>query len=170
MLQSKLVLFDEYPVENAHSIIRARTNNSDTAEQLIHKAKPSFQAKQTQTNFRQHFAPTKHLLISQNSLAKLKAKCAKILADMFAKIVKHPDKAVLSGKGENTRVQLPKLFGEGGGEEMKAKILPLHVGHCSSNPPNEKKKCELPSCTEAGDGEWMLFDRCSHSFHLNYLS
>ena len=39
MLQSNLVLFDEYPVENAHSIIRARTNDSDTAEQLIQKAK-----------------------------------------------------------------------------------------------------------------------------------
>ena len=42
MLQSNLVLFDEYPVENAHSIIRARTNDSDTAEQLIQKAKLPF--------------------------------------------------------------------------------------------------------------------------------
>ena len=58
MLQSNLVLFDEYPVENAHSIIRARTNDSDTAKQLIQKAKASFQAKQAQTNFREHFTPT----------------------------------------------------------------------------------------------------------------
>ena len=52
MVQSNLALFDEYPVENAHSIIRAKTNDSDTAEQLIQKAKASFQAKQAQTNFR----------------------------------------------------------------------------------------------------------------------
>ena len=42
MVQSNLALFDEYPVENAHSIIRAKTNDSDTAEQLIQKAKAPF--------------------------------------------------------------------------------------------------------------------------------
>jgi len=62
------------------------------------------------------------------------------LADTFAKIAKHPGNAEFSGKGKNTRVQLPRLFGE---EKMKTKILPL--GHCSSNPPNEKKRCDLPS-------------------------
>ena len=51
---------------------------------------------------------------------------------------------------------------------MKTKILPL--GHCSSNPPNEKKRCDLPSCTVTGDEEWMIFDGCSHSFHLKCLS
>ena len=60
------------------SIKRAKTNDSDTAEQLIQKAKASFQAKQAQTNFREHFTPTKHLLVSQKSLAGLKAKCATI--------------------------------------------------------------------------------------------
>ena len=75
MLQSNLVLFDEYPLENAHSIIRARTNDSETAEQLIKKAKASFQAKQAQINFREDFTPTKHLLIS---LSKLKAVCQNI--------------------------------------------------------------------------------------------
>ena len=165
MLQSNLVLFDEYPVENAHSIIRARTNNSDTAEQLIQKAKASFQAKQAQTNFREHFTPTKHLLISQNSLSKLKAKCAKILADIFAEIAKHPGNAVISGQGKNAKVNLPRLFGE---EEMKTKILPL--GHCSTNPPNERKRCDLPSCTVTGEEAWMIFEGCSHSFHLKCMS
>ena len=70
-------------MENAHSIIRARTNDSDTAELLIQKAKASLQAIQAQTNFREHFTPTKHLLISQNSPSKLKAKCTEILADIF---------------------------------------------------------------------------------------
>ena len=71
MLQSNLVIFDEYPVENAHSIITTRTNDSDTAEQLIQKAKASFHAKQAQINFWEHFTPTKHLLISQNSLSSV---------------------------------------------------------------------------------------------------
>ena len=32
-------IFDEYPVENTHSILRAQTHQSDTAEQLTKKRK-----------------------------------------------------------------------------------------------------------------------------------
>ena len=34
-----LVALDEYPVENFHSILRARTNGTDSAEQIAFKAK-----------------------------------------------------------------------------------------------------------------------------------
>ena len=54
---------------------------------------------------------------------------------------------------------------------MKTKILPL--GHCSTNPPNERKRCNLPSCTVTGDEAWMIFEGCSgcsHSFHLKCMS
>ena len=51
---------------------------------------------------------------------------------------------------------------------MKTKILPL--GHCSTNPPNERKRCDLPSCTVTGEEVWMIFEGCSHSFHLKCMS
>ena len=51
---------------------------------------------------------------------------------------------------------------------MKTKILPL--GHCSTNPPNERKRCDLPSCTVTGDEAWMIFKGCSHFFHLKCMS
>ena len=38
-LQEYLVAFDEYPVENFHSLLRARTKESDTAEQVAFKAR-----------------------------------------------------------------------------------------------------------------------------------
>jgi len=116
MVQSNLALFDEYPVENAHGIIRAKTNDSDTAEQLIQKAKASFQAKQAQTNFREHFPPTKHLLVSQNSLAGLKAKCAKILADTFAKNSQTPRKCSVQWQRKEYKGTAPKII-RGGKDE-----------------------------------------------------
>ena len=50
---------------------------------------------------------------------------------------------------------------------MRTKILPL--GHCSTNPPNERKRCDLPSCTVTGEEAWMIFEGCSHSFHLKCM-
>ena len=41
-------IFDEYPVENTHSIIRAQTQPSDTADKLQQRAKGIFQSKTKQ--------------------------------------------------------------------------------------------------------------------------
>ena len=40
-----LVMLDEYLVENTYSIIRSKTSDSDTVDQLRQKAKGLFQAK-----------------------------------------------------------------------------------------------------------------------------
>ena len=51
VLRLFLLMFDDYPVENAHSIIRSKANDSDTVEQLPQEAKASFQAKAAQCTF-----------------------------------------------------------------------------------------------------------------------
>ena len=51
---------------------------------------------------------------------------------------------------------------------MNTKMLPQ--GHCSSNPSNENKRCDLPSCTVTGDEDLEMFDGCSHSFHCKCIS
>ena len=45
------IIGDEYPVENAHSIICSQTLDSDTAETLSSKVKAIFQSKEKQKNF-----------------------------------------------------------------------------------------------------------------------
>lgn len=59
LLLTNLVIFDEYPVENTHSIIRSKTNTHDTAEQIQKKAKVVFQSKMEQQHFKQHFTQPK---------------------------------------------------------------------------------------------------------------
>ena len=69
LLRNYIAIFDEYPVENTHSILRAQSKPSDTAEQLRKKAKQIFQSKEQQANFRSHF--TSSFLLEKSSLSYL---------------------------------------------------------------------------------------------------
>ena len=60
-------IFDEYPVENTHSIIRAQTQLSDTADKLQQRPEGIFQSKTKQANFRSNSTPPKHLTIRSNN-------------------------------------------------------------------------------------------------------
>ena len=133
-------------------------------DHLQKKAKAIFQAKEAQVNFRNNFTPSKHSLFSQNNLVELKIKCAKLLADIIVRIAKEPGKSVITGQGRNTRVQLPRLFGE---EMMKTKVLPL--AYCGTNSANEWKRCDSPGCMVYTDEEWVVLEGCSHSFHVRCL-
>ena len=55
----------EYPVENARSIIRSKTNDSDTVEQLQQNTKASFQAKAAQCTFKAYFTPPSNFTLRQ---------------------------------------------------------------------------------------------------------
>ena len=68
MLRLFLWMFDEYPVENAHSIIRSKTNDSDTVEQLQQNAfKLHFKQKQLSVNLRHILHPHLASLSGKNN-------------------------------------------------------------------------------------------------------
>ena len=54
LIWQNLVIVDTYPVENAHSIIRSKTNDHDSAEKMQETAKATFQSRQAQSNFRKY--------------------------------------------------------------------------------------------------------------------
>ena len=162
MLRLYLIMFNEYPVEIAHSIIRSKTSDSDsdTAKQLRQKAKTSFQAKAAQHTFKSFFSPPTCFTFSQNQLSYLKTKCADLLASTFIKIGQNPGRGEFKGKGQNLRVVLPQVFG---GDPVKTNVLPL--GYSRERRPDPEKICDMPNCTVMDDTEWVLFEGCSHSFH-----
>ncbi|XP_028515844.1 uncharacterized protein LOC114575348 [Exaiptasia diaphana] len=164
LLRQSLAIFDEYPVENAHSIIRSKTNTNDTAEKLEKKAKAIFQSKRTQKNFKDNFTPSKKQNHALNNLRTIKAKCAVILTSMFSQIAKHPGKASFIEEGKKKKVLLPRVFGN---EKMKIKVLPL--GYCCSTMANQEKRCDLQVCKVTRNEPWTLFEGCSHSFHNTCL-
>ena len=85
------IVSDEYPVENIHSIsiIRAQTQETDTADTLSNKVKAIFQSKQHQNNFRKHFTPPKTFSFSIKQVEYLKMKAGNILANILQGIVKN---------------------------------------------------------------------------------
>ena len=59
LLTNYITIFDEYLVENTHSILRSQTKVSDTANELREKAKSIFQSKDKQLHFRSFFTTPK---------------------------------------------------------------------------------------------------------------
>jgi len=54
MLRAYLVIFDKYPVENVHSIIRSKTNPHNSVESLIKMVKAALESNHTtQTKFQE---------------------------------------------------------------------------------------------------------------------
>lgn len=79
-------------VENTHSILRAQTSPTDTADQLRKKSKTIFQSKEQQSNLRSFFTAPRQFSFSQNKLQFLEVKCAQLLSTMFTKPLTHQDK------------------------------------------------------------------------------
>ena len=159
-------IFDEYPVENTHSIIRAQTQPSDTAAKLQERAKGIFQSKTKQANFRLNFTPPKHFSFSQQQLKYLKVRCAEFLTNIFIVINDHIGCASSFIRRKTKYVRLPHIFGEA---EVKYTALPL--GFSAKHEPNQNCICDLHSCTINDDDEsWKIFQGCWHSFHVKCLN
>ena len=125
-LRQYLVAFDEYPVENFHSILRARTN-TDSAEQIALKAKEIDACKHELHSFKSVFVPPKRFNYSAKGINALKTKAAKFLTTKFECINNHPHMAnqqprVIRQPKNITKWHLPNLFAE---KIVTNRVLPL---------------------------------------------
>ena len=126
LLRNYITIFDEYPVENTHSILRAQTKSSDSADQLRKKAKTIFQSKEKQCNFRSFFTAPKQFSFSHNQLQFLKVKCAQLLSSIFKQLSQTPGQSSFSSEGRSRYVTLPTVCSD---KPMKTNVLPLGF-HC----------------------------------------
>lgn len=144
LLCKYITIFDEYPVENTHSILRAQTKSSDTADQLRKKAKSIFQSKDKQSNFRSFFTAPKQFSFSHNQLQFLKVRCAQLLSSMLKKISQSPGQSSFSSRNRSSKsapshVTLPTMCSN---NPMKTSVLPL--GYHGEFKPDQTRKCDLP--------------------------
>ncbi|KAJ7377771.1 hypothetical protein OS493_026907 [Desmophyllum pertusum] len=171
LLCKYITIFDEYPVENTHSILRAQTKSSDTADQLRKKAKSIFQSKDKQSNFRSFFTAPKQFSFSHNQLQFLKVRCAQLLSSMLKKISQSPGQSSFSSRNRSSKsapshVTLPTMCSN---NPMKTSVLPL--GYHGEFKPDQTRKCDLPECQiSSKDEDWTLLDGCFHSFHIACLN
>ena len=86
ILRNYTAIFDEYLVENTHSILHSKTKGSDSADELRKRAKSIFQSKGKQSDYRSFFITPRQFSFSHNQLRLLKVRCAQALSSMFIKI------------------------------------------------------------------------------------
>ena len=126
-LRHYLVAFDEYPVENFHSVLRARTKETDTPEQIAFKAKEIDACKHELHSFKSVFVPPRKFNYSSKKINTLKAKAAEFLTNKFEAISNQPNVAtqlppVRRQPKHLTKWKLPNLFGD---KIVNNRVLPL---------------------------------------------
>ena len=85
--------FDEYPVENFHSVLRARTKETDTPEEVAFKAKETDACKNELHSFKSVFVPPRKFNHSSKKINSLKAKAVEFLTNKFEAITNQPNVA-----------------------------------------------------------------------------
>ena len=135
-LQQYLPAFDEYPVENFHSVLRARTKETDTPDQIASKAREIDTCKHELRSFQSTFVPARKFTFSRKNINKLKEKAAKFLTIKFETINNHPNMAVLQPRicrqpKYITKWKLPNIFGE---TIVSNKVLPLGFTSVEQSP------------------------------------
>ena len=126
-LRQNLVAFDEYTVENFHSILRKRTKETDTADEISFKAKEIDACKHELHSFQSIFVPPRRFHFSSKKINKLKEKAAKFLTLKFQDLYYHPGMAVQQPWARRqpkhtSKWKLPNLFGE---YIVTNRVLPL---------------------------------------------
>ena len=166
ILRNYIAIFDEYLVENTHSILHSQTKGSDSADELRKRAKSVFQSKGKQSDYRSFFITPRQFSFSHNQLRLLKVRCAQALSSMFIKISQSPRQSQFSSNNScntsvPTHVILPTMSPY---KNMKMTVLPL--GYRCDIKPDQTKKCDLPlSNISSQDENWTLLHGCFHSFH-----
>ena len=135
-----LAAFDEYPVENFHSVLRARTNEKDTAEQIQEKAKEIDACKKEMHEFQSAFVPPKKFNFSRKSIDNLKAKAAEFLFTKFEALHLQPGRASQQPRQprqrrDTTKWCLPNLFGN---QVVTNRVLPLGFSSVEESPNPDK--------------------------------
>ena len=103
VLRQALVAFDEYPVENFHSVLRGRTNATDDGSQISLKAKEIDACKQELHSFKSMVVPPKKFNFSRKTINKLKVKEAEFLTEKFGVLHNNPGQGCLATSSTRTK-------------------------------------------------------------------
>ena len=140
-LMEHLNAFDEYPVENFHSHLRAQTRECDNAEILRQKARAMDEMKGVTSSFTSTFSVPRKYSFKQSKLEELKVSAAQFICSQLANIkdnlgcatiVERPNRR----KKDMTYWKLPHLYGDE--TVVGSKVLPLGFQFPGDEPDPEK--------------------------------
>ena len=117
-------------------MLRARTKETDTAEQIQKKAREIDTCKKEIEEFQSSFVPPRKFNFSRKRINNLKTKAAEFLVNKFETIHSHPGQATQQPRKHSQRKDLakwllPNLFGD---EVATNKFLPLGFSSVEMSP------------------------------------
>ena len=138
-IREHLVAFDEYPVENFHSVLQRRTKDTDTADEIAAKAKEIDACKHELHFFQSTFCATKKFNFGSKRINKLKTQAAEFLTLKFELLFIDLNFAVQQPRTKRqpqhtSKWLLPNLFGE---KIVTNRVFPL--GFNSMETPSKPK-------------------------------
>jgi hypothetical protein len=171
VLKKHLVIFNDYPVENYHSLIRRQTRETDTAEQLS-KAAHVINYFRHDNTFQSAFVTTKRYPYSKDDLSGLTNRASIFLLELFTKVKTNVGKSTMKfnqrGKNKIT-CHLATL-------NMNVNERHLPMAFSSEYPPfDTTEKCNLKdSCKISqsilNDSNYYILTKsislpCGHIYH-----
>ncbi|PKY55287.1 hypothetical protein RhiirA4_474632, partial [Rhizophagus irregularis] len=157
-LKSQLHIFDEYPVENFHSLVRRNTSGKVTAGEWLRRDAIFIDYNQNDNEFARFFASKRSYPYTKKNLDLMTKRAAIFLLQFFEKIWINQGKA--ERKIEGARIKkiyyyLPPLT-------KRLPIGALPMGYSSSHPPSQDQFCDYCNNNFNNYGYVLI---CGHAYH-----
>ncbi|CAB4425332.1 unnamed protein product [Rhizophagus irregularis] len=159
-LETHLNVFDEYPVENFHSLLRRHTSAKVSTGKSLRRDALFIDHCRHENSFVKSFEPKRDYLYSKKDLDDLVKLTAIFHLDFFNNLWKSPNKAEL--KKEGKRAKKDYIYFPGIETRFSFGALPL--GYHSKHQPAIDKLCDRLECTDLSWDNGQVLT-CGHGYH-----
>ena len=167
ILRNNLPIFNDYFVENFHSSIRSQTAESNTALQIIQKAKIIDTERSNNFSFKKAFVNSRDSIISQVKLNHLEIKASLFLFSLFDEIFHNIGNTNQVNNNRYPSFTLPSFK-----IDVDVKVLPLAWN--TKSKPSDRKFCDAEKCLLSNNvninSSNSIVLICGHGFHKECLA
>ena len=159
-LKTHLNIFDEYAVENFHSLLRRYTNAKVNTAKSLKRDATFLDHCRHENKFVGLFEPKQSYPYSKKDLDYLVKRTAIFLLDFFDNLWKNPGQLKIKKEGQ----KIQKTYFYFPGIETRFSFGALPLGNHSDTPPNSHKLCDRVECQDVSwvDGQVLI---CGHGYH-----
>ncbi|RHZ76961.1 hypothetical protein Glove_187g6 [Diversispora epigaea] len=159
-LKNNLWMFDEYPVENFHSLVRRYTSGKVTCEEWLRRDAMFIDYHRNDNQFAQSFAPKRSYPYTKKNLDLMTKRTAIFFLQFFEKLWINREKA--EKKMEGARIKKPYYYFPPLSKRFPFGAIPL--GYHSSHLPNQNKFCDYENCDFIFNTNGIVLI-CGHAYH-----
>lgn len=162
ILKTHLNAFDEYPIENFHSLLRHHTNVKVTVGKSLRRDALFLDHCRHENAFISPFELKHDYPYMEKDLDNLVKLSSIFLLDFFNNLWKNPNKT--ESKSEGKKNKKDYYYFPGLQSRFSSKVLPL--GYHSNNHPIANRLCDYVECTNPLWNKVQILI-CGHSYHEN---